>query len=43
MENDTDTIDLRYETKYSEGVNAKAIEKEIALQNFIAIKLPNVN
>lgn len=29
MANDTDTIDLRYETKYSEGVNVKAIEKEL--------------
>lgn len=29
MVNDKDTIDLRYETKYSEGVNVKAIEKEL--------------
>ena len=29
MANDTDTLDLRYETKYAEGINAKAIEKEL--------------
>src|SRR6185312_3632631 len=29
MANETDTLDLRYETKYSEGVNAEAIEKEL--------------
>jgi FAD/FMN-containing dehydrogenase len=29
MTNETDTLDLRYETKYSEGVNAQAIEKEL--------------
>lgn len=29
MKNDTDTLDLRYETKYSKNVNGKAIEREL--------------
>ena len=27
--NDTETLDLRYETKYAEGVDVSALEKEL--------------